>query len=144
MSWISASISSSEKVIFLRLTFSCKLGRVLSLDFTVLMGDLPYSSKYSSFNTLNLIPFQINPHYLDPHPEIDKMIKHGGETRQDRINEYLAVNQNMKVVGLREASAIWVVGDKYYLKGGKKMMVFKYGTEPLELEPNAEITKFVI
>ena len=97
-----------------------------------------------SFNTLNLIPFQINPHYLDPHPEIDKMIKHGGETRQDRINEYLAVNQNMKVVGLREASAIWVVGDKYYLKGGKKMMVFKYGTEPLELEPNSEITSYVI
>ena len=98
----------------------------------------------ASFNTLNLIPFQINPHYLDPHPEIDKMIKHGGETRQDRINEYLAVNQNMKVVGLREASAIWVVGEKYYLKGGKKMMVFKYGTEPLELEPNAEITSYVI
>ena len=98
----------------------------------------------ASFNTLNLIPFQDNPHYLDPHPEIDKMIKHGGETRQDRINEYLAVNQNMKVVGLREASAIWVVGDKYYLKGGKKMMVFKYGTEPLELEPNSEITSYVI
>ena len=55
----------------------------------------------ASFKTLNLIPFQINPHYLDPHPEIDKMIKHGGETRQDRINEYLAVNQNMKVVGVR-------------------------------------------
>jgi len=98
----------------------------------------------ASFNTLNLIPFQINPHYLDPHPEIDKMIKHGGETRQDRINEFLAVNQNMKVVGLREASAIWVVGEKYYLKGGKKMMVFKYGTEPVELEPNAEITSYVI
>lgn len=98
----------------------------------------------ASFNTLNLIPFQINPHYLDPHPEIDKMIKHGGETRQDRINEYLAVNQNMKVVGLREASAIWVVGEKYYLKGGKKMMIFKYGTEPLEIEPNAEITSYVI
>ncbi len=98
----------------------------------------------ASFNTLNLIPFQINPHYLDPHPEIDKMIKHGGETRQDRINEYLAVNQNMKVVGLREASAIWVVGDKYILKGGKKMVVFKYGVEPLELEPNADVTSFVV
>lgn len=98
----------------------------------------------ASFNTLNLIPFQINPHYLDPHPEIDKMIKHGGETRQDRINEYLAVNQNMKVVGLREASAIWVIGDKYLLKGGKKMMVFKYGTEPIELEPNSDITSYVI
>ena len=66
------------------------------------------------------------------------------QTRQDRINEYLAVNQNMKVVGLREASAIWVVGDKYILKGGKKMVVFKYGAEPLELEPNADVTSFVV
>lgn len=98
----------------------------------------------ASFNTLNLIPFQINPHYLDPHPEIDKMIKHGGETRQDRINEYLAVRQEMKVVGLREATAIWVIGDKYFLKGGKKMMIFQYGKEPVELEPNQEITKFVL
>lgn len=98
----------------------------------------------ASFNTLNLVPFQINPHYLDPHPEIDKMIKHGGETRQDRINEYLAVNQDMKVVGLREASALWVTEDKVCLKGGKKMMVFKYGNEPLELEPNTDVTKYVL
>ena len=97
----------------------------------------------ASFNTLNLVPFQINPHYLDPHPEIDKMIKHGGETRQDRINEYLAVNQDMKVVGLREASALWVKGDRIALKGGKKMVVFKYGTEPIELEPNTDVTEYV-
>ncbi len=98
----------------------------------------------SSFNTLNLIPFQINPHYLDPHPEIDKMIKHGGETRQDRINEYLAVRQEMKVVGLREATAIWVIGDRYFLKGGKPMMVFQYGKEALSVEPNQEITQYVL
>ena len=97
----------------------------------------------SSFNTLNLIPFQINPHYLDPHPEIDKMIKHGGETRQDRINEYLAVRQEVKVVGLREATAIWVIGDRYFLKGGKPMMVFQYRKEALSVEPNQEITQYV-
>jgi len=93
-----------------------------------------------SFNTLNLVPFQINPHYLDPHPEIDKMIKHGGETRQDRINEYLAVNQSMTVVGLREATALWVDGDKMLLKGGKKMIVMKYGDAPVEIEPNSEVS----
>ena len=106
-------------------------------------NDMPIVQPASS-NTLNLVPFQINPHYLDPHPEIDKMIKHGGETRQDRINEYLAVHQDMKVVGLREASAIWVVDDKYILKGGKKMVVFKYGVEPIEIEPNSDVTNFVI
>ena len=94
----------------------------------------------SSFKTLNLVPFQINPHYLDPHPEIDKMIKHGGETRQDRINEYLAVNQKMVVVGLREATSLWVTDGKMMLKGGKKMIVMQYGKEAVEIEPNTDVT----
>lgn len=94
----------------------------------------------SSFKTLNLVPFQINPHYLDPHPEIDKMIKHGGETRQDRINEYLAVNQKMRVVGLREATSLWVANGTMMLKGGKKMIVMQYGKEPVEIEPNSDVT----
>jgi Peptidase E len=94
----------------------------------------------ASFKTLNLVPFQINPHYLDPHPEIDKMIKHGGETRQDRINEYLAVNQNINVVGLREATSLWLTDGKLMLKGGKKMIVMRFGHEPMEVEPNSDVT----
>ena len=47
-----------------------------------------------SFNAMNLVPFQINPHYLDKNPE-----GHGGETREDRINEYLVINPNVTVVG---------------------------------------------
>ena len=97
-----------------------------------------------SFETLNLVPFQINPHYLDPHPEIDKMIKHGGETRQDRLNEYLAVNQKMTVVGLREACALWVNGNQLYLRGGKPMIVFRYdaekGIQAEEHEPNSDVS----
>lgn len=98
----------------------------------------------ASFKTLNLVPFQINPHYLDPQPEIDKLVKHGGETRQDRLNEYLAVNQDIKVVGLREATALWVTDDKITLKGGKKMMIFQYDKEPLEIEPNTDVTQYLI
>lgn len=93
-----------------------------------------------SFKALNLVPFQINPHYLDPHPEIDKMIKHGGETRQDRLNEYLSVNQNMKVVGLREATSLWIMGNKMQLKGGKKMVVFEYNKEAIEYEPGSDVS----
>ena len=93
-----------------------------------------------SFKGLNLVPFQINPHYLDPTPEIDKMIKHGGETRQDRLSEYLAVNQKMTVVGLREASALWVDGDKMTLRGGKKIVVMRYGPTEHELEPGADVS----
>ncbi|MDR1878216.1 MAG: dipeptidase PepE [Bacteroidales bacterium] len=93
-----------------------------------------------SFKGLNLIPFQINPHYLDPSPEIDRMIKHGGETRQDRLNEYLAVNQEMTVVGLREASALWVTGNRMTLRGGKKAVILRYGQDEKEIEPGDNVS----
>ncbi|MFO7614092.1 MAG: dipeptidase PepE [Bacteroidales bacterium] len=76
----------------------------------------------ASFDTMNLVPFQINPHYLDANPE-----GHGGETRQQRIEEFLAVNRDMTVIGLREATLIQVEGDQYTLKGSRPMRVFRYG-----------------
>ena len=82
----------------------------------------------ASFDTLNLVPFQINPHYLDANPE-----GHGGETRQQRIEEFLAVNRDITVVGLREATLLQVEGDRIELKGSRPMMIFRYGTEPGEL-----------
>lgn len=80
-----------------------------------------------SFRTCDLVPFQINPHYLDANPE-----GHGGETRQQRIEEFLAVNRDITVIGLRESSLIQVEGDKYELKGKRAMRVFRYGLEPVE------------
>lgn len=80
-----------------------------------------------SFRTCDLVPFQINPHYLDANPE-----GHGGETRQQRIEEFLAVNRDITVIGLRESSLIQVEGDKYELKGKRPMRVFRYGLEPVE------------
>jgi dipeptidase E len=114
-------------------------------------NDMPIKEP-KSFEGLNLVPFQINPHYLDPTPEIDNMIKHGGETRQDRLNEYLAVNQKMLVVGLREASALWVEGNKMTLRGGKKMRVMQYiidekskigKVESYEVEPGDDVSGFL-
>jgi dipeptidase E len=84
----------------------------------------------ASFDTFDLVPFQINPHYLDANPE-----GHGGETRQQRIEEFLAVNRNITVVGLREASLIQVEGERCELKGSRPMRLFNYGQEPRELEP---------
>ncbi|MDR2853856.1 MAG: dipeptidase PepE, partial [Prevotellaceae bacterium] len=49
------------------------------------------------FETFNLVPFQINPHYLDAHPE-----NHGGETREQRIEEFMVENPKIYVAGLRE------------------------------------------
>jgi len=82
----------------------------------------------ASFDTFNLVPFQINPHYLDANPE-----GHGGETRQQRIEEFLAVNRDVTVVGLREATLVQVEGQEIELKGSRPMRIFRYGKEPEEV-----------
>ncbi len=89
----------------------------------------------ASFDTLNLIPFQINPHYLDANPE-----GHGGETRQQRIEEFLAVNREMKVAGLREASMLLVEGKNMKLMGSRKLRLFEYGIEPKEFDLNSDMS----
>lgn len=92
-----------------------------------------------SFKCLDLVPFQINPHYIDPYPtEINDAIRHGGETRQVRINEYLAVNKHMTVAGLREGTALWIDHEKITLRGTRKMIVLRYGEEPYEKNPGDE------
>ncbi|MEG1555780.1 MAG: Type 1 glutamine amidotransferase-like domain-containing protein, partial [Bacteroidales bacterium] len=91
-----------------------------------------------SFNCFDFVPFQINPHYIDPYPqEVNDKIRHGGETRQDRINEFLAVNQQIAVAGLREASALWVENDHITLKGERPMLVMKYGIDAYEIAPGS-------
>jgi dipeptidase E len=87
-----------------------------------------------SFNTLNVIPFQINPHYLDAHPN-----DHGGETREQRIMEFLAVNPLIKIAGLRERTALLVEGNKIVLVGSRPMRYFEFGKEPLEFNPGDDL-----
>ena len=81
-----------------------------------------------SFETFNLVPFQINPHYLDANPD-----GHGGETREDRINEFLEINRDKTVIGLREGTGLWVEGDKTKLIGDNTARIFYYKTEPQEI-----------
>lgn len=87
-----------------------------------------------SFYCLNLVPFQINPHYLDANPQ-----GHGGETREQRINEFMVINRQIIVAGLREATALWIEGDSIKLVGTRPMRVFKYGHEPREYQPGDDI-----
>jgi dipeptidase E len=96
-------------------------------------NDMPIAEP-ASFDCLGLIPFQINPHYLDANPE-----GHGGETRQQRIEEFLVVNREMVVAGLREASLLWIEDDKIELKGSKPMRVFRFGEEPQEFKPGSDV-----
>lgn len=88
-----------------------------------------------SFNCTGLIPFQINPHYLDANPE-----GHGGETREQRIEEFMQVNQNIFVVGLREATYLLADGNKITLHGNRPMRIFKYGVPAYEVAPGDDIS----
>ena len=83
-----------------------------------------------SFDALNLVSFNLNPHYLDPDPKS----KHKGETRETRINEFHFFN-NEYVVGLREGAILHVTEDKIILKGGTGARVFKKEMKPKEFKP---------
>ncbi len=80
-----------------------------------------------SFDALGLVPFQINPHYTD-----EQLTGHSGETREQRIAEFLKANTNATVVGLREGSILRIEGGEIKLLGEKTARVFKYGEEAKE------------
>jgi dipeptidase E len=82
-----------------------------------------------SFEAFNLIPFQINPHYLDANPQ-----GHAGETREQRIEEYIAANPDKYVAGLREGCILLFENGNLGLIGDKPLRVFKNGQKPLEIE----------
>lgn len=87
-----------------------------------------------SFFAFNLIPFQINPHYLDVHPE-----GHAGETREMRIEEFIRINQSVWVAGLREGSMLLIEDSNINLIGTKKVRIFRYDRVPVEAESGNDI-----
>ncbi len=87
-----------------------------------------------SFQGLNVIPFQINPHYLDAHPE-----GHGGETREQRIKEFIAINPEVYVAGLREGCFFRVKGDDLKHYGSRSLRIFKNGKTPFELNNDNDL-----
>jgi len=83
-----------------------------------------------SFDALNLVDFNINPHYLDPDPNS----KHMGETRETRINEFHFYNDDI-VVGLREGAMLHVTDEGITLMGKSGARVFKNNDETKEYKP---------
>lgn len=81
----------------------------------------------STFKALGLVPFQINPHYIDADPHS----KHKGETRDKRINEFHEEN-NTIVIGLREGAFLRIENNKISLKGATGAKIFKKGKQPIE------------
>lgn len=87
-----------------------------------------------SFNALNLVRFQINPHYLDANPQ-----GHAGETREERIEEFITMDPFPYVVGLREGSMLRIEDAKIELLGPKPARIFKSGEEAKEYSPGNDL-----
>ncbi len=73
-----------------------------------------------SFSALAFLPFQLNPHYLNV-----PVVGHNGETRDERLLEYLAVNPSASIIGLPEGSYLKRVGDRLQYFGDLAGMVFR-------------------
>ena len=87
-----------------------------------------------NFNAINLVRFQINPHYIDVNPE-----NHAGETRDERIEEFIFMDPYSYVVGLREGSMLLMEGGAINLLGNKPAKIFKYGSMPWEVKPGDDL-----
>ena len=96
-------------------------------------NDMPITEP-SSFSAFGLIKFQINPHYLDANPA-----GHAGETREQRINEFLEINPGVGVVGLREGTMLLVENNTIRLIGPRNLRYFIKGSPPAEYAPGANI-----
>jgi dipeptidase E len=87
-----------------------------------------------SLHALGLVPFQINPHYIDPDPHSTLM----AETREERLLQFLEENET-PVVALREGAMLRVEHGKVTLKGLARARIFRRGESPRELAPGSSI-----
>ena len=88
-----------------------------------------------SFKAIGAVKFQINPHYLDANPE-----GHAGETREQRIEEYIEANPRRWVVGLREGCMLHLHDGKMDLIGPCPMRIFKKGVETFEVNAGDDLS----
>ena len=91
-----------------------------------------------SLDALDLVSFQVNPHYVDPDPASTHM----GETREERIMQFLEENST-PVLGLREGSMVRVESADITLKGTAGARLFRRGQAPLELSPGAPLNELL-
>ena len=89
----------------------------------------------ASFKAIGAVPFQINPHYLDANPE-----GHAGETREQRILEYIEANPRRWVVGLREGCMLHYENDKLELIGSRPMRIFRKGVPIREVNAGDDLS----
>lgn len=88
-----------------------------------------------SFDALGLVPFALNPHYIDPASDST----HKGETRQQRIDQFHDVC-DLPVVGLRESGILLVEGDRMEIRGARGVKLFRKGLDPVEFGPGSDLS----
>jgi dipeptidase E len=88
----------------------------------------------AGFSALGLVPFQINPHYIDADPSS----RHMGETREERLREFLEENE-VPVLAMREGAWLRVEGERARLEGTNGARLFRRGAEPEEVAPGAPL-----
>ena len=88
-----------------------------------------------SFEALRLVPFQINPHYLDPDPDS----KHMGETREERLMQFHEENDT-PVLGIREGCMLRVEDDRMELRGTTGARLFRRGRPREEFTPVCDLS----
>jgi dipeptidase E len=90
-----------------------------------------------SFDALNFVPFQLNPHYTDYQAS-----GHNGETRAQRIEEFCILNPEMPVIGIREGCALLLQGESLVLKGKSDGVVFE-GNSQSVIHPNQDLSGYL-
>lgn len=98
-------------------------------------NDMPIAEP-PSFKALNMIPFQTNPHFIS-----GKMPGHNGESREDRLSEFLAYNLKEEVISMPEGTALLCEGDHATVIGETAMLWFRQGGQVEKIEPG---TRFAL
>ncbi len=80
-----------------------------------------------SFNALNLVPFQINPHFIDFRPAGDP-----SETKAERLTEFIALNPGVYVAGMRDGTMLRVEGHSIKLDGTGRVCIFMKDQDPTD------------
>jgi dipeptidase E len=91
-----------------------------------------------TLRALNLVPFQINPHYTE-----NVIPDHGGESRALRLMEFIRVNKNTTVIGLPEGMMIQLKDKNYELFGNKPVKIFRYGKDPYIINSSDELNSII-
>ncbi|MDX1438388.1 MAG: dipeptidase PepE [Rubricoccaceae bacterium] len=87
-----------------------------------------------SFAALDLVPFQINPHFTDAHPP-----GHQGETRTDRLMEFIELNRETAVLGMPEGTALELDTGRVKWLGDKRPRFFEHGIEPYDIPADSDL-----